>query len=185
MKKIELHCGECGELFEKSLSEYNRQIKNGRQKDRFFCSRSCTGKAIKSNLGANLGDTTGLLRGYNKADEFSPFRLCFKSVRYRSREKGFEHDLDLQFLKDLWEKQDGKCAVTGIPLVLENKITNPNFSASLDRVDSSKWYIKENVHFVSTTVNFAKNKFSLETLEEFIDLIKKCGVEQSGSSAAS
>ena len=40
--KINLLCKECGKEFKKLKKEYNRQIKNGREENEFFCSRGCS-----------------------------------------------------------------------------------------------------------------------------------------------
>ena len=43
--------------------------------------------------------------------------------------------------------------------------------ASVDRIDSSKPYIKDNIQFVSRNMNYAKNIMSHEQMLEFIKLI--------------
>jgi hypothetical protein len=44
--------------------------------------------------------------------------------------------------------------------------------ASLDRIDSTKGYIKGNVEFVCLAINYAKNKFSKEDTLTFLNEIK-------------
>ena len=38
---IKLRCAWCGKMFDKLLNEYNRQVRNGRSNNEFFCSLSC------------------------------------------------------------------------------------------------------------------------------------------------
>ena len=65
---------------------------------------------------------------------------------------------------EMWNKQEGKCALTGIPMtVTERGRTNTNIS--LDRIDSNKGYTKDNVHLICSAVNFMKSNLSLD---EFI-----------------
>jgi len=84
------------------------------------------------------------------------------SIRLRARKKGFEFDLDAQFLWELLQKQDNKCAISGIDISLDN-------NASVDRIDSSMGYIKNNVWWTTSRVNVMKNNMKLE---EFIELCK-------------
>lgn len=82
---------------------------------------------------------------------------------------------DLEFslsLKELWElflEQDRKCAYTGILLTFARNPRTSDQTASLDRIDSTKGYIKGNVKWVHKDINLMKNYFSHE------DFIKKCG----------
>lgn len=45
--------------------------------------------------------------------------------------------------------------------------------ASLDRIDSSKGYVKGNVQFVCLSMNYAKNGFSDQQIKDFVDSIRK------------
>lgn len=47
-----------------------------------------------------------------------------------------------------------------------------NYLASLDRIDSSKGYTKDNVQWTSVSINHAKNGMSHSQMVEFIKLIK-------------
>jgi hypothetical protein len=57
------------------------------------------------------------------------------------------------------------CPYTGKKMSL-GKETSP-YSASLDRIDSSKGYMKGNVEFVCLAVNLAKQSFSREQMMTF------------------
>ena len=45
------------------------------------------------------------------------------------------------------------------------------YTASLDRIDSEKGYVKENVRFVAVIANFSKNKFSDEDVIDFCEAV--------------
>lgn len=74
-------------------------------------------------------------------------------------------------IEDAWEqfqKQGGHCALTGMPLVpdtLKNKYSNR--SASLDRIDNTKGYEKDNIQWVHKDINWMKGRFPLA---RFIEL---------------
>lgn len=90
----------------------------------------------------------------------------------RCRNRNKDCNIDIEYLKYIFEQQNGKCAVTGVPLVLESKVTNPNYSASVDRIDSSKGYVKDNIRFISLTTNYAKNSYDPKFMIEYIDIIR-------------
>ena len=83
--------------------------------------------------------------------------------------KGKEWDLNLEYLGDLFEKQNGKCIYTGWDLDIGKH--NTSKTASLDRIDSSKGYIKGNVQWTHKDVNIAKNALSHECFLKLCDVV--------------
>lgn len=73
-------------------------------------------------------------------------------------------------IEDAWNKfleQEGKCALTGIDINLNRDCSRnwDDHTASLDRIDNTKGYIKDNVQWLHKVVNKLKNTL---TEEEFI-----------------
>ncbi len=60
-------------------------------------------------------------------------------------------------LEKLYEKQEGLCALSGLPLEKSGPL-----QISLDRIDSKKPYPLSNVQFVCSVINLMKNKYSEE-----------------------
>jgi hypothetical protein len=151
-------------------AEHNRSIRLGR---RNFCSLSCAGSQSWEHLKQYEEKNIEKLVEYNKLpsllDEFSPFRKFRNSARKRDKESS----ITLQDLKSQWEKQKGICPYTGWPMMvfasaiygLEQKY-NP-YKASLDRIDSSKGYVPDNIQFVCYMANIAKNQYPESFLVEF------------------
>lgn len=86
----------------------------------------------------------------------------------------WSEELTIEYLWKLLQKQEFKCIYTGLPIQLteKRKMSNVDFSdmtASLDRIDSSKEYTKDNIQWVHKNINFMKNNF---TEEEFLNLCK-------------
>jgi hypothetical protein len=72
-------------------------------------------------------------------------------------------DLSLEYLDDLLEKQNFKCAITGLPLSFENYgYKDLNCNASLDRIDSNGNYEEGNVQWVLREINMMKQSLSME-----------------------
>lgn len=168
-KLITFVCDCCGKEAQKPLSEYNRNKKLGRKN---FCSRSCAVRyANKNKLHAFTDKCKEHLLSIcnNHRDEYTDFRYTLKNVSKRTK----EIDIDLEYLKQLWESQNGICPYTGIKLKLPTyKDYDFYFDcASLDRIDSSKGYIKGNVQFVALPINLMKSTKSDIKVKQFLKQI--------------
>ena len=169
-KQLECICENCGKSYMKDASEVTRNIKKGRKS---FCSISC---AVTYNNSNNLSEKAKKHQqefaskyagsGVSHTDEYSPFRETLRRAKRHAKENDRECTITLQDLKSLWEKQQGKCVYTNVALTLPtgtNKVCITN-QASLDRIDSTKGYIPDNIQFISSCINFLKNKLTdLET----------------------
>lgn len=75
----------------------------------------------------------------------------------RSRpSKELEFSITIEYIWDLYLKQNRKCALTGIDICFPSKSYTTDGTASLDRIDSNKGYIPGNVQWVHKTVNKIK-----------------------------
>lgn len=92
------------------------------------------------------------------------------------RSKASIRKLDFKVTKeDLWDlflKQEKKCAISGVPLVISTtlkkssktgkSLDRTNHTASLDRIDNSKGYTVDNVQWVHKQVNLMRRQFELD-----------------------
>jgi hypothetical protein len=96
-------------------------------------------------------------------------------VKAHAKIRNIEYNLDGDYLWDLFLAQDRKCKLSGIPLVfrLTRKKHRSNIvqTASLDRIDSNKPYIEENVQWIHKDVNLMKNHFSEDRFKEICKLV--------------
>jgi len=168
-KLSRINCDNCGRLFTKETRYVTRAEKLGRKN---YCTRLCLGVSNYKNLpkdwnGSEKNKEQLKLVCNNRRDEYSLFKPILNSCRRRNK----ECDLDLPFLKKLWEDQQGKCPITGVKLQLKQSY-NKNYQASLDRIDSSKGYIKGNVRYTSVSVNWLKSNLNDVHLKEFVEICK-------------
>lgn len=81
-------------------------------------------------------------------------KTALSGFRSRAKRKGYEFDLDIQFLENLLHSQKCCCALTGEPF--------EDVRPSLDRKDSKLGYVKTNVQWVFLDVNKMKSDLSQE-----------------------
>lgn len=169
-------CSKCGEelpleAFNKGNSLYGR---------RSFC-RECEKKIQNTPEKVARRRELELLRRQNPeyvkhrnskdrerkhSNEESYKKNMLTSARQRAKQKNLEFNIDLS---DIILPE--KCPLLGIKMSINSE--NKNYSYSLDRIDSSKGYIKGNVWVISNRANTLKNNSTIEELEMLVTNLKK------------
>jgi hypothetical protein len=171
--KVNVICDKCGKEFQRCRAEFNRSIRLERKQ---FCSRHCCGISNSMNLPRDINYGLPYLKSNNRLDEYSPFRILHKTARRHAEDRNRDFTITLQDLKNVWDKQGGKCPYTGWELFHLPTRANEGLRsdrASLDRRDSSKGYTPDNIQIVSYMANCAKNIFSEESLIDFCKAVAK------------
>ena len=173
--KIECKCEECGKLFEREKRDVNSGKKKGRK---IFCSLGCSGKQNHKHLKKYGKLNTKYLIPNNRKDEYTGIREFLRRIKYRDKDT----NITLEYLKELWDK-DNICYFTGIELKLPNDtkkvvekkngytFTDPINTASVDRIDNNKGYIKGNIRYISLMANLARSWYTDELVIEFAKLV--------------
>lgn len=172
-KQIALICQCCKKDFFYSAKEFRRQTtKFHRLSDSFYCSRSCALKWRNQNEVGFRGEMTQEAKikfakiGKEQALKRSkgPFHYYVRMIWKRSNSSTITHE-DIQ---TIWEQSKGLCPISGVKMVLKTAKSKPSpFSASIDRIDSSKDYEIGNIQFVAYSANLAKSAFSQEEISGF------------------
>lgn len=177
-KYVDLVCENCRLNFNRKVGEYNRCLKKGFS---ITCSRSC-GASVANKKYPKEGFVNPLIRDFagNRQDEFSSFRYYVIKSKSKERiDRYGEPDITVEYLKEIWDKQGGKCPYTGLELKIprntqgHNIKTDSLMKASLDRVDSGKGYVQGNVEFVCIGINLLKRDFSKDQVVNFLSQIQK------------
>jgi hypothetical protein len=79
-------------------------------------------------------------------------------------------DLKLSDLQDVYTRQKGLCAISGVELTFmphkRGTETAPT-TLSVDRINNDIGYVSSNIQLVTHYANVAKNKYSMEDLIQF------------------
>jgi hypothetical protein len=92
-----------------------------------------------------------------------------RGATYRNR--NFKFLVSIQFLWELFVKQNQKCALTNLPISFSETSRSKSQTASLDRIDSTKGYIEGNVQWVHKDVNKMKVDFDQHRFIEICNLV--------------
>lgn len=84
----------------------------------------------------------------------------FNKIKRNAEVRNIPFDVSIQFLGNLFEKQNHICAITG-------DVISSIDEASLDRIDSSKGYTEDNVQWVTIQANLSKHTMTMEELKLF------------------
>ena len=118
-------------------------------------------KEIRDDAVKSGQRSCGCLRGVNlrthgKGNTLEAYML--DRSKSRAKKKGFEHTITIEDIQI-----PDKCPLLGIPLFAGQGGVCPN-SPTLDRIDSSKGYVKGNVWVISYKANTIKSNATPEEL---------------------
>ncbi len=98
----------------------------------------------------------------------------FKHWRTGAAKRGFDWELEIEDLENMYGDQNGRCFYSYVVLAcpktsaeLEDTWGNP-YKISLDRVDSDKGYIKGNVVLCAASINLGKRDHNVEVFKAFL-----------------
>lgn len=144
---IKLKCNKCNNIELLNKCSYSSKSKK-------FCS-----KCKKENLDNDIICITFL-----------------KKIKSNATKRNLEFNIDGKYLSEIYLKQNKKCALTGIDIHIISKSIRTQYSnntASLDRIDSNKGYIKGNVRWVHKSINQLKSDFTDNELLFMCSLLLK------------
>jgi hypothetical protein len=110
------------------------------------CLRLGIKRKYRPNFGAK-GNKSPLYKGY---EELDGRRIV--SYKANAKKRGLGFSVSPKYLWKTLEHQKFRCALSNLPIVMSRE--NP--TASLDRIDSSKGYIKGNIQWLHKEINFLK-----------------------------
>ncbi|SRR6266404_3584741 len=120
----------------------------------------------------------GIKKGTNLNPAFCGFKgisgthVCH--IRFCAKTRGIKWELNAEYLWNLYEAQNGKCALTGLDITLPTKVRlRAQSTASLDRIDSKEPYIVGNVQWVHKHLNIMKMGLPNDSFFNYCTLVVK------------
>ena len=82
----------------------------------------------------------------------------WSSIMSNAKARNLEFEITKEYAYDIFEKQNEKCALSGEQLTLSDVYKEKtSANASLDRIDSSRGYVKGNVQWITKKLNSMKS----------------------------
>jgi hypothetical protein len=178
MRFVDITGQRFGRLVVESFS-HKEKSPGGFEKYFWKCKCDCGNTKIvgKGHLTTNKIRSCGCLsrRKGNECPSFCGYKEISGKLLYiikkGAEDRDFEYALSNEYLWELFLKQNRKCALTGLEIGFETTSRSNDRTASLDRIDSVKGYIKGNVQWVHKDVNMMKQNYTQNRFLEICNLV--------------
>jgi hypothetical protein len=91
----------------------------------------------------------------------------WRNLQDGATRRGIEFSISIQDAWELFGKQGGACALTGVKLIFSRGIHVPGQTASLDRIENSRGYVAGNVQWVHKRINRIKGILSQQEFQQW------------------
>ena len=145
--------------------------------------RYCSNKILyDKNVELGKLDRKGYSSGHQGVGDLTKTQVLRFKNSAKKRNIEWKDDVTVEYLWSLFENQKGKCLLSGIDITLSKGKSIPlqtnnrnldysGWTASLDRIDSSKPYEKGNLQWLHRNINIMKNSYPQEYFIELCKLI--------------
>lgn len=178
-------CGKCylgpdltGQAFG-MLTVLSLDKKQGKSNEyHWICECECGLKSSVNmySLTSGLTRSCGCLRGRvgDKNPNWKGFQELsghhWRHIQIHAKDRNLSFKVSIKYAWELFEKQDRQCALSGLPIEF-GRIRYKEQTASLDRIDSSKGYVRGNVQWIHKDVNWMKTKFPQDYFIKLCNLV--------------
>jgi hypothetical protein len=142
-------CHSCGDYRHPNLFYHVTTLRNGFS---VYC-KTCAGNSERvknSNRNRTLIGWMG---------------LSLNKIKTRCAKKNRAFNIDVKYMTKVWNQQRGKCYYSNISMVFGIASLR---SASIDRIDSSRGYVRGNVVWASQAMNYLKGRATISELRVFL-----------------
>lgn len=98
-------------------------------------------------------------------------------AKCRAKQSNLLFDLTISDLYNLWNEQNGRCAISNIPMTYELCKGNVMTNISVDQINPKAGYTKNNIQLVCWAVNRMKGEMSIDELLYFVNSIHDNTIE--------
>jgi len=179
MKKLELANKKFGKL---TVIELHSIDRNGHTRYNCVCDCGNVCNVLSTHLVRGNTKSCGcsILKGKERKNwkgvgeisgQFWASHILRSADGSKGKRKPLECNITKEYVWDLFLLQNRKCKLSGIELKFPTKFKDKSYTASLDRIDSSKGYIIGNVQWIHKDINKMKNTYDQDYFIKMCKLI--------------
>lgn len=132
----------------------------------------CGGTGWRNAYSLESGRTKACKSCCKCPNNLSSFILSYyRRIKRRAISSNFPFNITPEYLQTLYENQQGKCALTGLPIEFKEHYLQGSQTSSLDRINSDYGYIVGNLQWVHKDINFMKGLLSQKRFIELCSLV--------------
>lgn len=102
-------------------------------------------------------------------EEFGVRLSWLRTYKVGAEARGLVFQIKAKDIRNLYEEQEGLCALSGQPINLPLSSRYASVTASVDRIDNSRGYTQDNIQLVHKRINMLRGSLSVE---DFVELCK-------------
>ena len=95
----------------------------------------------------------------------------YYELQLNAKKRKLEFAISIEELWDIFQKQKGKCALTGTPLKFGRIYYRNETTASPDRIDNAKGYVPGNIQWVLKDINMIRGGYDREYFINLCNLV--------------
>ena len=129
---------------------------------RYICKECTTDRQRKHDV--NLPRSQKLQKG---------LRLRLLGAKDRATKQSLPFNLTIEYIQKLWDEQQGRCAISGLPMTFELKGGRIHSNVSIDKINRLQGYVTGNVQLVCMACNQIKSDMTDNEMYNFCKSIVK------------
>lgn len=126
-------------------------------------------RSVKSILKQRKGENNPTFKGYKKIQGQQ-----WSAIKGAAKRRGLDFTITKEEAWKKYEDQNRKCALSGVNITMPDDNFSykiGDFSASLDRIDSSIGYTLSNIQWVHKTINIMKSSMTDKKFIEWCEIV--------------
>jgi len=158
-------CKECGNSYSREYVTEHAEERNLKRKIKYHTDKEWREKEKQRN---KKPKDNRLNKPYNERTYEKLYTSVKRRCKYSSKRKAWNFDISLEYALEIAEKQNNKCALTGLPFTFTRtgEKHHDALLPTLDRINSDLGYIPGNIQWANKWANFAKLNFNTDFFHE-------------------